>query len=88
MLAVTVSDCGAVPLAGDTESHGASSDALKASDPPPSLATLSVLAAGWAPPATAENASEPGATASRAGSPGPTGRVTSAATSAAVSARS
>ena len=54
-MADTVSVCGAVPDAGVTDSHGASSDAVKESVPPPVFVTLSVLVAGLAPPAVAEN---------------------------------
>ena len=50
----TVRSRGAVPDAGVTDSHGASSEAVKESVPPPLLATLSVLDAGLVPPAVAE----------------------------------
>src|SRR2546423_1177145 len=43
-----------VPLAGDTLSHVALSDAVQSIDPPPVLLTDSVLAAGSEPPAVAE----------------------------------
>src|SRR4051794_40098353 len=45
--AATVRSRGALPLAGATESHAASSDALKLSAPSPLLETVSVLDAGF-----------------------------------------
>ena len=45
-----------VPLAGDTLSHVALSDAVQSIVPPPVLLTASVLAAGSEPPAVAVNA--------------------------------
>jgi hypothetical protein len=53
-----------VPLPGVTDSHGASSDALKLKVPPPVFATESVLAAGLAAPASTLNDSAAGATPS------------------------
>src|SRR3954452_1184392 len=55
MLGVTVSVCGAVPEAGDTVIHVASSEAVNDSVPAPVLDTSIVLAAGSVPPAVAEN---------------------------------
>ena len=61
---MTVSVCGAEPLAGVTVSQLASSAAVKLRLPPPVFVTLSVLAAGFAPPAVPLKASDAGVTAS------------------------
>ena len=61
---LTVRSCGAVPEPGVTDIHGASSEVVKDSDPVPELVTLSVLSAGFAPPATALNDRLAGATES------------------------
>src|SRR4051794_41859710 len=55
MSGVTVSVCGAVPDAGATDIHVASSDAVNDSVPPPALETSMVLPAGFAPPCVALN---------------------------------
>ena len=59
-----------VPLVGDTLSHVALSDAVQSIDPPPVLLTDSVLAAGLAPPAVAENDRLVGVTESAGGAGG------------------
>ncbi len=64
-----------VPLPGEIDSHGALSDAVQLSVPPPVLATVSVLDAGSGPSATALKDSEAGDTA-RAGGGGSTTNVT------------
>jgi hypothetical protein len=56
-----------VPLAGDTLSHVALSDAVHGMDPPPVLLTDSVLAAGLEPPAVALNDRLDGVTESAGG---------------------
>ena len=58
------SAAGALPLAGETESQDWSSDAVKLSEPPPLLLTLTVCAAGFAAPAVIVNDSVLGETAS------------------------
>ena len=65
--AVTVTAWGAEPLAGATDSHAASSDAVKLSVPPPVFVTSIVLPAGALPPTVAANASDAGDTASAGG---------------------
>jgi hypothetical protein len=67
VLAVTLRSRGALPLAGVTESHPASSVAVKGRMPPPVLATFSVFAAGLAPPAVALKLSDDGATLNAGG---------------------
>jgi hypothetical protein len=62
VLAVTVNDAGALPLAGDTDNHDASSDALKLNDPVPVFVTDNDCPAGLAPPAVPENDNDPGDT--------------------------
>jgi hypothetical protein len=50
------SDCGAVPLTGETESHGESLAALNVSVPPPVLETLTDAGDGFVPiPCVASN---------------------------------
>src|ERR1700755_2874974 len=56
-----------VPLPGVTVNHGALSDAVQLSVPPPAFATLSVLAAGLAPPAVPRNDRLDGLTESTGG---------------------
>src|SRR5919197_4047124 len=67
----TVTSLGAVPLPGDAESHGLSSEAAKLSVPPPVLDTVKVFDAGFDPPATPLNDSEDGLTESAGGAGGP-----------------
>src|SRR4051794_12804698 len=67
-LTVTVPE--PVPDAGVTPSQLALSDAVQDSVPPPELLTVSVLAAGLAPPAVPLNASEAGETDSAGGDGG------------------
>jgi hypothetical protein len=62
VFAVTDNDAGALPLAGDTDNHDASSDALKLNDPVPVLVTDNDCAAGLAPPAVPANDNDPGDT--------------------------
>ena len=62
----TVSVAGALPLPGETDSHGASSLTVKLSVPPPVLLTATSLEAGLAPPSGAEKVRLAGETASRA----------------------
>ncbi len=51
-----------MPLPGETDSHGALSEAVQLSVPPPEFATLNVLAAGEEPPSAPENDSDAGDT--------------------------
>jgi hypothetical protein len=73
---VTVTVPAFVPLAGDTLSHDAPSDAVQSSEPPPVLETDSVLAAGFAPPWVAEKDSAEGDTDSAGGVGGSSVSVT------------
>ena len=59
-----------MPLAGVTVSHGASSDAVNDERPAAGVGTLSVFAAGLAPPAVPLNDSDAGETASTGGGGG------------------
>ena len=62
--AATVSSPAPVPLPGVTDSHGASSEAVHDSVPPPVLLTVKARVAGAAPPCVAAKARLPGVTAS------------------------
>ncbi len=73
---VTVTDPAPVPLLGETDSHGALSEALQLSVPPPVLETPNVFAAGEAPPCTLLKASEAGDTDRAGGAGGSTVKVT------------
>src|SRR5688500_669725 len=73
VLTATLRSRGAVPLAGVTVSHDASSEAVKDRVPPPVLVTLTVLAAGFAPPTVPPNVSDAGSVASTGGGGGPAG---------------
>ena len=63
----TDSVAGALPLPGETASHGASSLTVKLSVPPPVLLTATSLEAGLAPPSGAVNVRLAGETASTGG---------------------
>ena len=65
-----------VPLAGDTLSQLALSDAVQSIEPPPVLLTDKVLAAGLAPPCVALNDRLAGVTDSAGGVGGSTVNVT------------
>ena len=65
-----------MPLAGDAESHAASSVVVNESVPPPVLAIASDLAAGAAPPSTTAKARFAGVTDSAGGCGGSTVSVT------------
>ena len=71
MLTAAVTSLGAAPLAGDSVSHGTSSDAVKFSVPPPVLDTVTVFEAGDAPPAVPLNVNDAGDTDSAGGGGGP-----------------
>jgi hypothetical protein len=62
--------CGAVPLAGETLNHVESVAAVKLSVPPPVFETLTLCAAGFAPPCTAFMLSVVGETDNTAGGTG------------------
>jgi hypothetical protein len=64
VLAVTVNVAGAATPEADTVSHGALVVAVKGSEPPPVLATLSVWGAGPAAPWVAAKDSDEGETES------------------------
>ena len=72
IVGVTVTVPPFVPLAGDTLSQLALSDAVQSIDPPPVFETANVLAAGDDPPAVPENASVAGVTDSTGGAGGST----------------
>lgn len=73
---MTVTVPSLVALAGETPSHSTSSAAVQATVPPPALVTLSVLAAGLAPPCVALDDRLLGATDSDGGDRGATVSVT------------
>src|SRR3954470_2537751 len=71
-----LTDCGAVPVAGETDSHAPSSPVLNDSVPPPVLEIASAFDAGFAPPRTAEKLSDDGDTPSAGGDEASTVSVT------------